>query len=285
LNSSPHFWRRAIFLAECVIQGPRIKPGSATSAFKKGLIFLVDQDLIYYNARPSPFGGRLHPGFLDGFAPKGQSVMTMKVVSLMSDSFGSNCYIVVGEVVAVIDPGLMPDMVASETRGLNYNALMFINTHCHYDHSGCVPELQKKLGGKYLIHEWDAPVVERGMDDFLLASLFGARPFKLDVSRRLHDGDVIDLGKVKIEVVHTPGHTKGSICLYEPASRSLFTGDTVFSEGIGRTDFPGGNNNEMRESIERLIELQEDRGVDKVYPGHGPISNGECIRSAYRMFF
>ena len=211
--------------------------------------------------------------------------MTMKVVSLMSDSFGSNCYLIVDGAVAIIDPGLMPEMVLNETRGLNYTALVFINTHCHFDHSGCVPELQKKLGGEYLIHEWDAPVVERGMDDFLLASLFGARPFKLDVSRRLHDGDVIEVGKTKLQVVHTPGHTKGSICLYEPVTRSLFTGDTIFSEGIGRTDFPGGNADEMRESIERLIEFHKDRNISKIYPGHGPITDGECIKNAYRMFF
>jgi len=211
--------------------------------------------------------------------------MTMKVVSLMSDSFGSNCYIIVDDVVAVIDPGLMPDMVLDETRGLNYTALLFINTHCHFDHSGCIPELREKRSGKYLIHEWDAPVVERGMDDFLLASLFGSRPFKLDVSRRLHDGDVIDLGKTKLQVLHTPGHTKGSICLYEPNTKSLFTGDTIFSEGVGRTDFPGGSDEELRESIERLIKFQKSNGVVKLYPGHGPISDGECIKNAYRMFF
>lgn len=209
----------------------------------------------------------------------------MKVLCLISGSFGSNCYILVDDVVAVIDPGLMPKRVLNETRELHIVDLLFINTHCHYDHSGCVSELRKTLGGGYLIHEKDAPAVEGGLDEFLLTGLFGEKPLRLEVSKKLKGGDVVDLGSTRLEVLHTPGHTRGSICLYEPEGKSLFTGDTIFADGVGRTDFPGGSTEDLKKSIERLIELDDSRGVRKVYPGHGPVADGGCIKRAYKMFF
>ncbi|MFH1126382.1 MAG: MBL fold metallo-hydrolase [Candidatus Altiarchaeota archaeon] len=209
----------------------------------------------------------------------------MKVLCLMSGSFGSNCYVIVDDIVAVVDPGLMIDAVLKRTRELHIVDLLFINTHCHYDHLGCIPELMKALKGDYLIHEKDAASVEDGLDEFLLAGLFDQPAFKLKVSRKLKEGDVINLGKTSLEVVHTPGHTPGSICLYEPVGKSLFTGDTIFADGVGRTDLPGGSTIELKKSIEKLIQLKENRGVKKVYPGHGPVGDGGCIERVYEMFF
>jgi len=145
--------------------------------------------------------------------------------------------------------------------------------------------LLKALGGCYMIHEDDAEAVEKGLDEFVLAGLFGEGPVKIKVSKRLKKGDVVNLEGSNLEVIHTPGHTPGSICLYEPKSKSLLTGDTVFADGVGRTDFPGGSIEELRKSIERLIKLKETRGVKKIYPGHGPTADGDSIKKVYDMFF
>ncbi|MDD5111423.1 MAG: MBL fold metallo-hydrolase [Candidatus Altiarchaeota archaeon] len=209
----------------------------------------------------------------------------VNVVCLDGGQDGSNCFILAGMPAIVIDPGLNPGRVVKSARELHINAVVFINTHCHYDHAGCVPELRKRLGGEYMIHDYDADAVENGVDERVLAGLFGSRPPVIPVSRRLADGDVIRAGGCSLEVVHTPGHTPGSICLYEPVSRSLFTGDTVFADGVGRTNFPGGSSEKLGESIRRLAGLKEKRGVEKVYPGHGPVSDGGCIDRAFDMFF
>jgi len=213
------------------------------------------------------------------------SVIVMEVECLMAGSAGSNCFVVTGGKVVVIDPGLNPRAVLDATRELHIVDLVFINTHCHFDHCGCVPELRRRLGGKYLIHELDAPVVERGLDEFMLAGLFGEEPFRMEVSRRLKEGDVVELSECRLEVLHTPGHTPGSICLYEPESKSLFTGDTLFSDGVGRTDFPGGSVEDLKRSLEKLIRLHEKRGVEKIYPGHGPVGSGDDISEVYEMYF
>jgi glyoxylase-like metal-dependent hydrolase (beta-lactamase superfamily II) len=203
----------------------------------------------------------------------------------MESSFGSNCYIIIDKTVAIIDPGLQPERVIKETTGLHIDDLLFINTHCHFDHSGCVSKLLEKMGGKYLIHEKDAPAVENGLEEFMLTKFFGEKPFKTKVSRRLGDGDIISLGKANLEVLHTPGHTAGSICLYEPESKCLFTGDTVFSDGIGRTDFPGGSEKQLKESLVRLIKLHKERGIDRLYPGHGPAGTGSDLIRVYESYF
>jgi glyoxylase-like metal-dependent hydrolase (beta-lactamase superfamily II) len=203
----------------------------------------------------------------------------------MSEGFGSNCYVLVGGVVAVIDPGLDSRRVLDGLQGLSINALVFINTHCHFDHCGCIPKLRAEVGGDYMIHEDDSRVVEEGLDEFMLAGLFGERPFRTVVSRKLKEGDVIDLGGGMLEVLHTPGHTQGSICLYEPEGRLLFTGDTVFADGVGRTDLPGGDSRSLGESVGRLAGFCGERGVKKVYPGHGPSAGGGCVKRVRDLFF
>ena len=96
---------------------------------------------------------------------------------------------------------------------------------------------------------------------------------------------MIDLGKVRLEVIHTQGHTQGSICLYEPKSKSLFSGDTIFSDGIGRVDLPGGDWIKLKKSIERLLNLHRSSSIEKIYPGHGSIGSGDDIERIYRIYF
>jgi hydroxyacylglutathione hydrolase len=133
---------------------------------------------------------------------------------------------------------------------------LIVNTHNHYDHVG---------GNRYLdlevaMHQNDARALEEGDEDALLATMFGKTMEKMEVAHKLNEGDKIH----DFEVLLTPGHTSGSICLYD--GQTLISGDTVFSGGgFGRVDL-GGNMNDMRKSLERLSKLD----IQYLLPGHGP---------------
>jgi hydroxyacylglutathione hydrolase len=149
-----------------------------------------------------------------------------------------------------------------------------INTHGHFDHIG---------GNGYFydadvaIHTLDAPIVEKGDVQLSYADFFDGRLRPHKVERKLNEGDVVTAGSLKLRVIHTPGHTPGSICLHCEERSILFSGDTIFSDGIGRTDMPGGNDDALYQSIEKLVKLK----VEKMFPGHGdPVKEGagEVIR-------
>jgi glyoxylase-like metal-dependent hydrolase (beta-lactamase superfamily II) len=140
-----------------------------------------------------------------------------------------------------------------------------ILTHEHYDHCGGVKKLRDLTGGntKIISYENAADIIEHGESVF--AGLLGGVMPKMPVNVRLIDGDTIDIGDETFEVIHTPGHTPGSMCLYNKASKSLISGDTIFAYGsFGRYDFPGGDPVLLRQSIEKLAELD----VENLYPGH-----------------
>jgi hydroxyacylglutathione hydrolase len=133
-----------------------------------------------------------------------------------------------------------------------------INTHAHFDHVGGNGYF---FDAKTAIHELDAPVLENGDDELSFAGFFNGKMKARKVDRKLKDGDQIN----GFRVIHTPGHSPGSICLYDEKDRVLFSGDTVFAEGVGRTDLPGGSGDELKKSLEKLRGLR----VDKLLPGHG----------------
>ncbi len=147
--------------------------------------------------------------------------------------------------------------------GKNFESIkQVINTHCHFDHIGGNGYFLK---ASIAIHENDAPVIENADIVKSVADYFDGklRPRKVDV--KLKDGDVIDVGTRKLKVIHTPGHTPGSICLYDEKDGILFSGDTLFSDGIGRTDCPGGDEEALIESLNKLSKLS----FKKLLPGHG----------------
>jgi len=125
-------------------------------------------------------------------------------------------------------------------------------THAHFDHIGGIHLFR---GAKIGAHKEDANAIETGDTNESMAHMYAAKmePKKLDF--RLDDGDVIKSGDMKLRVIHAPGHTKGSICLYDEKDKILFSGDVVFAEGFGRIDLPGGSSREMRETLARLAEL------------------------------
>jgi glyoxylase-like metal-dependent hydrolase (beta-lactamase superfamily II) len=151
----------------------------------------------------------------------------------------------------VIDPGPEVDMIEAEARKDHLSIVLIVNTHGHGDHTAGNAELKKRTGAKVVVHTADA----------------GSVP---DADLRLTDEKSLQLGRVTFDVIHTPGHTPGGICLY--AEGQLFTGDTLFVGDSGRTDLAGGHRPTLGASIRRLMQLPDDTVV---WPGHdyGPTPN------------
>lgn len=201
--------------------------------------------------------------------------------------FDSNIYLILDELVALVDAGTgqNQELVKKNLRKFDVTPKdidLLINTHCHYDHTGGNPAFLKAAGCELAIHELDAGPLRTGDETVTLAANFGAYLEPLEPTRVLHEGDQIKLGSLTLEVLHTPGHTRGSASLYERAEKMLFSGDTVFRDGVGRVDCPTGDINAMRKSLRKLSQLE----VQKLFPGHGPIvdKNGNLhIEGALRL--
>jgi glyoxylase-like metal-dependent hydrolase (beta-lactamase superfamily II) len=178
--------------------------------------------------------------------------------------FGSNCYIVgdKGEAV-VIDPGCDSDNIIEAAKKNNLSIKYIIITHGHIDHLASVEEVRKKTGAEVLIHENDADkLTDPSLNDALGMGL-GVACKKAD--RLLHDGDRLTVGGIDFEIIHTPGHSAGGICI--KAENKVFTGDTLFKMGIGRTDLLDGDMETLFNSIRTKLFTLDDGTV--VYPGHG----------------
>lgn len=138
--------------------------------------------------------------------------------------------------------------------------LSLIATHGHLDHLWGAKRATEQWHTPVLMHEADIPMAQAMQQQY---DLFGipakAEPFPIDVLKS-------EIPNCKFEILHTPGHTPGSVCLYFPEEKVLFSGDTLFRMGYGRTDLPGGNYGRLMDSLERLFELPSDV---RVYPGHG----------------
>lgn len=180
----------------------------------------------------------------------------------------TNCYIVVDEntkETMVIDPAGECEKIEEMLNTLEAKLKYILLTHCHGDHIGAVEELRNKVGGSVLIHILE----ETGLHDenINMTTYIGMSNPNIKVDSRLNDGDLIHLGKLEFQVIHTPGHTKGGICLYCKDCKMLFSGDTVFRRTWGRTDLPTGSFIDIMNSItNKLMILPEDTII---YPGHG----------------
>ncbi|MEM3452754.1 MAG: MBL fold metallo-hydrolase [Candidatus Hadarchaeum sp.] len=200
--------------------------------------------------------------------------------------YDSNMYLIIDDVVTLIDAGTGQNFKIVrqnlEKLGLKPSDIeLLINTHCHFDHTGGDVDFLK-AGCEIAIYESEAALLRKGDRHVTMAHFFGVHPEPLEVARELHDGDRIELGSSVLEVIHTPGHTQGSICLYEPRLGALFSGDTVFYGDVGRTDLPTGDYRALAKSLKKLAELRPK----SLYPGHGPSADDgahEVILSAIEL--
>lgn len=187
----------------------------------------------------------------------------MKIVTLPVGELGTNCYIVTDEhgAAAVIDPGADADAIRRVLKQEHIHSGGILLTHAHFDHIGAVSALAD-LNFSVFCHTLDVPALQDGRLN--LSAFFGCPTAPVKNAVCVEDGENISLGELTFTVLHTPGHTVGSVC-YQLGD-VLFAGDTLFCESIGRTDFPGGNIRDMRASLQRLAALN---GNTRVYPGHG----------------
>ena len=191
---------------------------------------------------------------------------------------GINCYIIQDEETKetmVIDPGGSFEKIEEMLDVIEAKVKYILLTHCHGDHIGAVKQVKEKYGGKILIHRFD----EEGLKTpaINLSSHIGIGEVSIEEDARLDDGDILHVGKLEFKVIHTPGHTIGSICLYCKEEKLLFSGDTLFRGTWGRTDLPTSSMEQIMDSItNKLMHLPEDTIV---YPGHRKIYNNKRGRT------
>lgn len=182
---------------------------------------------------------------------------------------GSNSYILgdAGDAV-VIDAGNNADDIveAAVTAGMRIKYIIL--THGHIDHMQYLDELQRKTNAKVAIHEKDAAALTDAV--FNVSNLFGMDKTFKDADILLKEGDCLQVGSLELNIFHTPGHTPGGICIQ--CGELLFTGDTLFDGDYGRTDMPHGSTAQLKESLERLFQMNQEL---MVYPGH---DNGNKLK-------
>ena len=165
----------------------------------------------------------------------------------------------------VIDPGADGARILAKVREMEVTIKYVINTHGHFDHVGGNKELLTATGAKLLIHEADVPLLNRAVKS---AAMYGLTTVDSPAPDAfLTDGQVVRFGNQELKVLHTPGHTPGGCCLYHQVSGQVITGDTLFADGVGRTDFPGSSYEDLALGIKtKLFTLPDATIAD---PGHG----------------
>ena len=194
----------------------------------------------------------------------------MKIIELEVGEMATNCYILSCGITldaAIIDPGAEAERILAAVKKNNLKARYIILTHGHGDHIGALSKVREATGAKVLIHAADAGMLTDKEKN--LSVYIGPGFVTGSADQVLNDGDEIPVGHFTLQVLHTPGHTTGGICLL--TGNTLISGDTLFAQSIGRTDFPGGSYKEIVHSIKsKLFVLPEET---KVYPGHGPMTS------------
>ncbi|HHU91958.1 MAG TPA: MBL fold metallo-hydrolase [Halanaerobiaceae bacterium] len=175
---------------------------------------------------------------------------------------GTNSYLVSDQdSTFIIDPGADGEKILAFIQEKNLEVDKIILTHGHFDHIGAVAYIQEKTGAKLFIHSEDKEYLMDGQKN--LSYFTGDLIETVSPDSLLEEGDLIG----NFRVIHSPGHTPGSICLYNEEEGILFSGDTIFKNGYGRTDFPGGDQQTLFNSIRKLLQLPDETIV---LPGHGP---------------
>jgi hydroxyacylglutathione hydrolase len=168
----------------------------------------------------------------------------------------------------VIDPGdeINAIMALVQKHGLAVKQIVI--THAHIDHVGGAMKLRQLTGAPILLNQNDYALLK--MLDVQAAWVGMAAPAKVEIDQALAEGDKLRAGALEASILHTPGHTEGSVCLYFPAQRKLIAGDTLFAGSIGRTDLPGGSFQKIMSSLHQRVLALPDETI--VVPGHGPLT-------------
>jgi glyoxylase-like metal-dependent hydrolase (beta-lactamase superfamily II) len=191
----------------------------------------------------------------------------MRYETIVVGALETNCYLVYCETTrecAVIDPGAEHELIFLAIAENELKPVLLINTHGHVDHTGANRDVKEHFGTPIAIHAADGAML--GKIQQLELSLFLGAKDSPTADRTLKDGDVIRIGDGRLRVLHTPGHSPGSISLL--GDGFVLSGDTLFMEGVGRTDLPGGSRPELVRSIREKLMTLPDETI--VLPGHGP---------------
>lgn len=208
----------------------------------------------------------------------------MKIYQINSSPYDANAFLVAAEKPVLVDVGMNASYILDRITEIMEpdEVETIILTHGHYDHWGAVEEVKQRTGASVVLHEYDMYLLDDDISN--VAAMFGAHGGGFTPDRLLCAGELIELGDgSSLEVIHTPGHTPGSISLYHTRSKILFTGDTVFPGGsFGRTDLTGGSQEQLVESLKLLSGLD----VEVMYPGHGDVTDNDVagqIRMSMRL--
>lgn len=192
----------------------------------------------------------------------------MVIKSVVVGPLEVNCFIIADDITKdaiVIDPGDEPDRILDLIKENKFKIKYIVCTHAHFDHVGAVSDLKKETGAEIVIHRDELEIYQGARDQ---GTFWG---YELDPLPEpdifINEGDKLEIGNLRFEILHTPGHSPGGICLY--GKGIVITGDTLFAGSVGRTDFYGGDMNNLKKSFLRLMSLPPDT---KVFPGHGPSS-------------
>jgi len=193
----------------------------------------------------------------------------MKYELVIVGALETNCYLAYDAKTlecAVIDPGAQPEKIFPVISSLGLKPAFILNTHGHADHVGANLDMKQRFGVPLLIHRLDLPILEsmKGSELSLLLEAKDSPP----PDRYLEDGAVIAVGRSSLTVIHLPGHSPGGVGFL--GHGLLFSGDTLFNEGVGRTDLPGGSRKDLERSIRTRLHTLPPKTV--VLPGHGPLT-------------
>lgn len=197
----------------------------------------------------------------------------------------TNCYVIKDKStskVCVIDPAFDEEKIKQTIQEIEGILETTIATHCHADHIAALTKLVKNTNAKAYIHELDYEGLynkELNAEEIVGTKIL---PVQKDKVMKCNEQDKITFGNTILEVIHTPGHTKGSITLYDEKNNILYSGDTIFSNSYGRTDLVNGSHEDMKESLEKLFNRFEDI---QVFSGHGEDFNLKNSKRRIRLLF